>query len=280
MDRPQKSSRGVFWRRPMLHLLLSLIFGIVMGFTSLSWSDFPSSPREEAPRDLALVNGFVSNLQREGFRSQGLGNQDSENTVNRGESLNENGSFRFSSKVGKDGQATPSQENSRTLQLEQLKSGSFELAPGLNYSLDPERKLLIIVTPTYNRPFQAYYLTRLAHTLRLVPPPLLWLVVEMPYQTLETASVLMQTGIMYRHLVCRTNVTNVRDRVVHQRNFALEHIEMHQLNGVVYFADDDNVYSQDLFEEMRKIRCSLFLSSFQLSECTLTRCSTYRSLVS
>lgn len=237
-----------------------------MGVTSLSWSDFSSFPKAEVPRDLALANGLVSSFRRDGFRGQGLGrwrsgsSQNSGNTESRAEKLIENDSWRVRFGDGKDSHRTAIEEKkTRALQLEQLKSTtSFELAPGLKYTLDPGRKLLIIVTPTYNRPFQAYYLTRLAHTLRLVPPPVLWLVVEMPSQTLETASVLMQTGIMYRHLVCKTNLTDVRDRFVHQRNLALQHIEMHQLNGVVYFADEDNVYSQDVFEEMRKIRYGTF----------------------
>lgn len=115
------------------------------------------------------------------------------------------------------------------------------------------RKLLIIVTPTYERPFQAYYLNRMAHTLRVVPPPLLWIVVEMSAQSTETAKILRSTGVTYRHLVCNQNVTIMRNREVHQRNVALSHIEKHQLDGIVHFADDDRMYSADLFDQMRQI---------------------------
>lgn len=116
------------------------------------------------------------------------------------------------------------------------------------------RKLLIVVTPSYNRAFQAFYLNRMAHTLRLVPPPLLWIVVEMHAQSMETADLLRKTGVMYRHLVCEKNITNLKDRGIHQRNTALVHIEHHRLDGIVYFADDDNVYSLELFEQLREIR--------------------------
>ncbi|KAH7524195.1 hypothetical protein FEM48_Zijuj06G0093500 [Ziziphus jujuba var. spinosa] len=116
------------------------------------------------------------------------------------------------------------------------------------------QKLLIIVTPTYVRPFQAYYLNRLAYTLKLISTPLLWIVVEMTSQSAETADLLRRTGVMYRHLVCTTNLTDIRDRTIHQRNVALSHIETHRLDGIVYFADDDNIYSTDLFEQMRQIK--------------------------
>ncbi|KAH8516225.1 hypothetical protein H0E87_004551 [Populus deltoides] len=117
-----------------------------------------------------------------------------------------------------------------------------------------ERKELIVITPTYNRALQAYFLNRLGQVLRLVQPPLLWIVVEMTSASAETAEILRKTGVMYRHLVCvNKNNTNVKDRGVHQRNAGLEHIERHRLDGIVYFADDDNVYSLQLFESLRNI---------------------------
>ncbi|KAL5700074.1 Pglcat2p [Ranunculus cassubicifolius] len=114
-------------------------------------------------------------------------------------------------------------------------------------------KQLIIVTPTYNRAHQAYFLHRLSQVLRLVPPPVLWIVVEMNVASLETSEILRKSGVMYRHLVCRKNSTNIKDRGVRQRNTALEHIEHHKLDGIVYFADDDNVYSLELFESLKEI---------------------------
>ncbi|KAL8172075.1 hypothetical protein V2J09_023879 [Rumex salicifolius] len=115
------------------------------------------------------------------------------------------------------------------------------------------RDLLIVVTPTYNRALQAYYLNRLGQVLRLVNPSVLWIVVEMNAQSPETAEILSKSSVLYRHLVCTKNMTNIKDRGVHQRNTALEHIERHKLDGIVYFADDDNIYSLELFESIREI---------------------------
>eukprot|EP00897_Mesotaenium_endlicherianum_P000648 jgi/Mesen1/10584/ME000085S09912 len=114
--------------------------------------------------------------------------------------------------------------------------------------------LLIVVTPTYVRPFQAMYLNRMINTLRLVKAPVLWLVVEILFQASETATILQKSGLMYRHIVAKVNMTDIKDRGVHQRNAALTHIESHRLDGIVYFADDDNIYTQELFEEIRTVR--------------------------
>lgn len=126
-----------------------------------------------------------------------------------------------------------------------VEAESFDFVP---------RKQLIVVTPTHNRAFQSYFLNRLGQVLRLVPPPILWVVVEAKSASMETADLLRKTGVMYRHLVCTKNNTEVKDRGVHQRNTALEHIERHRLDGIVYFADDDNVYSLELFHTLRGIR--------------------------
>ncbi|KAL0330341.1 UNVERIFIED_CONTAM: putative beta-1,4-xylosyltransferase IRX9H [Sesamum radiatum] len=140
----------------------------------------------------------------------------------------------------------------------ELKDGTLDHAI-LDNSLDlssdlVSHKLLIVVTPTLARPLQAYYLNRLAHTLKLVPHPLLWIVVEMNAQSAETAGLLRKTGIMYRQLVCSIkNSTGITDRNVHLRNVALSHIETHRLDGIVYFADDDRIYSAHLFDQMRNI---------------------------
>lgn len=120
------------------------------------------------------------------------------------------------------------------------------------YDFEP-RKQLIVITPTYNRAMQAYFLNRLAQVLRLVQPPLLWMVVEENAASYETAELLRKTGVMYRHLVSQKNSSSVKDRGVHQRNLALEHIERHRLDGIVYFADDDNIYTMDLFDSLREI---------------------------
>lgn len=46
-----------------------------------------------------------------------------------------------------------------------------------NLSKD-EKPLIIVVTPTYERPSQFIHFSHLINVLRIVPPPVLWIVVE------------------------------------------------------------------------------------------------------
>uniref|UniRef100_A0A673KSN4 Galactosylgalactosylxylosylprotein 3-beta-glucuronosyltransferase n=1 Tax=Sinocyclocheilus rhinocerous TaxID=307959 RepID=A0A673KSN4_9TELE len=127
---------------------------------------------------------------------------------------------------------------------------------------------LHIITPTYGRPVQKAELTRLTNTLLHIPN-LHWLVVEDSVQRTALVSRLLEnTGLNYTHLNVETpenlktqkKPRNVRfPRGTMQRNLALrwlrEHINPNSSHkGVVYFADDDNTYSLELFEEMRWTR--------------------------
>lgn len=206
--------KGSIWKRPFLPVMFCFFLGFLIGLLPFS-SPNTSQYKEVGEQEFSLELSNMANRKNQ---------VEAVVTVN-------------STDITKGASTLPAQ----------VVTGSQLLDPTFG-------KLLIVVTPTYNRPLQALYLTRLSHTLKLVPPPLLWLVVEMQTQSIETATLLRKTGVMYRHLVCKKNMTDVKDRGVHQRNTALEHIEQHQLDGIVYFADDDNVYTLELFEQMRLIK--------------------------
>ncbi|XP_029028994.1 galactosylgalactosylxylosylprotein 3-beta-glucuronosyltransferase 1 [Betta splendens] len=125
-----------------------------------------------------------------------------------------------------------------------------------------------LITPTYSRPVQKAELTRLAHTLLHVPN-LHWILVEdSQRRTTMVGHLLLETGLNYTHLnvetprnyKVRVDTKNPRvPRGTIQRNLALRWLrEAFSLNnsqpGIVYFADDDNTYSLELFEEIRSTK--------------------------
>ncbi|CAL5029070.1 unnamed protein product [Urochloa decumbens] len=120
------------------------------------------------------------------------------------------------------------------------------------------KKLLIVVTPTRARAAQAYYLSRMGQTLRLVDPPVLWVVVEAGKPTPEAAAALRRTAVMHRYVGCceklNASSSDADDLRPHQMNAALELVENHRLDGIVYFAHEEGVYSLDLFHRLRQIR--------------------------
>jgi hypothetical protein len=118
------------------------------------------------------------------------------------------------------------------------------------------KKLLVVVTPTHARAAQAYYLNRLGQTLRLVDSPVLWVVVEAGKPTPEAAAALRRTAVMHRYVGCcdKLNASSAADLRPHQMNAALELVENHRLDGIVYFAHEEGVYSLQLFQRLRHIR--------------------------
>ncbi|KAL0994662.1 hypothetical protein UPYG_G00125470 [Umbra pygmaea] len=154
-------------------------------------------------------------------------------------------------------------ENRDIVQLNRTKNVQSRPAPWSDVL-----PILHVVTPTYSRPVQKAELTRLLHTFLLVPN-LHWILVEDSRQrTPLVARLLLEASLNYTHLSVETPRNfklrgDRRDyripRGTMQRNLALRWLRenfSHNFSqpGVVYFADDDNTYSLELFEEMRSTR--------------------------
>lgn len=108
---------------------------------------------------------------------------------------------------------------------------------------------LIIVTPTWKRKGRAPYMRRFIDVLKN-QENLLWLVVEDGEECDSYLTELFEaSGIRYRYWA----VGPTSDKGNLQRNAALEHIVDSRIEGIVYNADDDNLYHPDLFGELRKV---------------------------
>ncbi|KAK7604042.1 hypothetical protein V9T40_004315 [Parthenolecanium corni] len=127
--------------------------------------------------------------------------------------------------------------------------------------------VIYAITPTYQRPVQKAELTRLSHTFRLIPN-FYWIIVEDNQSpTNLIANLLKNSKLNYTHLVAPTPTSWKRKlkepkwkkpRGVAQRNTALKWLRENRNRssdcGVIYFADDDNTYDLQLFNEMRFIK--------------------------
>ncbi|XP_070577522.1 galactosylgalactosylxylosylprotein 3-beta-glucuronosyltransferase 3-like [Ptychodera flava] len=130
--------------------------------------------------------------------------------------------------------------------------------------LDDDIPTIYAVTPTHTRHVQKAELTRLSNTFLHVKN-FHWIVVEDSVaRTPLVTNFLAQTGLKYTHLNIATPSRYkmgendphwLKPRGVEQRNLAVdwlrENVNVNTSPGVVYFADDDNTYSLQLFEEMR-----------------------------
>ncbi|KAK7901333.1 hypothetical protein WMY93_018102 [Mugilogobius chulae] len=121
--------------------------------------------------------------------------------------------------------------------------------------------MIYAITPTYSRPVQKAELTRLAQAFRQVPR-FHWIVVEDASSRSDLVTkFLSKSGVAaYTHLHIFTPRRFKRagmPRATEQRNVALTWLRQHRTRrdtGVVFFADDDNTYSLELFDEMRSTK--------------------------
>ncbi|XP_003121311.1 galactosylgalactosylxylosylprotein 3-beta-glucuronosyltransferase 2 isoform X1 [Sus scrofa] len=127
---------------------------------------------------------------------------------------------------------------------------------------EPQLPTIYAITPTYSRPVQKAELTRLANTFRQVAQ-LHWILVEDAAARSELVSrFLARAGLPSTHLHVPTPRRYKRPglpRATEQRNAGLAWLRQRHGNqraqpGVLFFADDDNTYSLELFQEMRTTR--------------------------
>ena len=111
---------------------------------------------------------------------------------------------------------------------------------------------LIIITCTYKRSTRNSYIIQLIEHLKNLED-YTWIVVEDAESIDEKLQKILPDNTIY-FAFGRTN-----DGGNKQRNAALEYIQDSQLSGIIYNADDDNLYDPELFEEIRKTkRLSVF----------------------
>ncbi|KAG5266808.1 hypothetical protein AALO_G00236460 [Alosa alosa] len=150
--------------------------------------------------------------------------------------------------------------NTAQFYLSRLGNAQRHERPALPVKNRTALPVIYAITPTYSRAVQKAELTRLSNTFRQVPQ-FHWIVVEDSSPRTELVSrFLARCGVPYTHLNIFTPRRFKRTgmpRATEQRNNALSWLRQHRSlkdAGVVFFADDDNTYSLELFEEMRSTR--------------------------
>ncbi|CAK9167115.1 unnamed protein product [Ilex paraguariensis] len=119
-------------------------------------------------------------------------------------------------------------------------------------------RTIIAITPTYVRTFQTLHLTGVMHSLMNVPYDLIWIVVEAGGTTNETASLIAKSGLRTIHIGFNEKMPVLwEDRHKMEskmRLLALRAVKEQKLDGIVVFADDSNMHSMELFDEIQKVK--------------------------
>ncbi|KAH1118790.1 hypothetical protein GLYMA_17G168400v4 [Glycine max] len=119
-------------------------------------------------------------------------------------------------------------------------------------------KTVIAVTPTHVRTFQKLHLSGVMHSLMLAPYEVVWIVVEAGHVTNETASIIAKSGLRTIHVGFNHRMPiswNDRHKLeARMRLHALRIVRKERLDGIVMFADDSNMHSMELFDEIQSVK--------------------------
>uniref|UniRef100_A0A2P2IWX9 Glycosyltransferases n=2 Tax=Rhizophora mucronata TaxID=61149 RepID=A0A2P2IWX9_RHIMU len=119
-------------------------------------------------------------------------------------------------------------------------------------------RTVIAVTPTYVRTFQTLHITGVMHSLMVVPYDIVWIVVEAGGVSNETASIIAKSGVKTIHIGFGQKMPNSwegRNALeAKMRLHALRVVREKKLDGIVIFADDSNMHSMELFDEIQNVK--------------------------
>ncbi|CAI9752870.1 unnamed protein product [Fraxinus pennsylvanica] len=118
-------------------------------------------------------------------------------------------------------------------------------------------RTVIAITPTYVRTFQTLHLTGVMHSLMNVPYNVVWIVVEAGGTTNETAALISKSGLKTVHIGFNARMPILwedRHKMESQmRVHALRVVREKKLDGIVVFADESNMHSMELFDEIQNV---------------------------
>ncbi|KAL2522721.1 putative beta-1 [Forsythia ovata] len=118
-------------------------------------------------------------------------------------------------------------------------------------------RTVIAITPTYVRTFQTLHLTGVMHSLMNVPYDVVWILVEAGGTTNETAALISKSGLKTIHIGFNGKMPILwedRLKVESQMRFqALRVVRQKKLDGIVVFADESNMHSMELFDEIQNV---------------------------
>ena len=125
------------------------------------------------------------------------------------------------------------------------------------------KKLIYVITPTYERLSRKMELTRMVQALML-DGGIYWILVEdAKNYSMGVRKVAYDSGLPFAHVLRKQKKLRAGHRGIDQRNAGLDIVRKVGLPGIIYFADDDNVYDYRLFEELRTIKTvGLFATGF------------------
>ncbi|KAI7730927.1 hypothetical protein M8C21_032484 [Ambrosia artemisiifolia] len=120
-------------------------------------------------------------------------------------------------------------------------------------------RTVIAITPTYVRTFQALHITGLMHSLMNLPYDVVWIVVEAGGVSNETAALLAKanSNVKVVHIGFEKKMPifwEARHKIESQMRLqALRVVREEKMDGIVMFADDSNMHSLELFDEIQNV---------------------------